>query len=117
MRELEFSKITLRLVDKENAKDGSEDNTVAKLTGDTYSTLQRILVHFPFFPFSFFFFFCSRPYYLFALKFFAYCFFAVHSDGTGTSLGQWRCPQGCGQRKIYPRAHETGPIGEYQQHG
>lgn len=45
VRELEFSNITLRLVDKENSKDSSEDHTVAKLTGDTYSTLQRILVH------------------------------------------------------------------------
>lgn len=44
MRELEFSKMTLRLVNKENPKDSSEDNTVAKLTGDTLSTLQRILV-------------------------------------------------------------------------
>lgn len=53
MRELEFSKITLRLVDKESKKDSSDDHTVAKLTGDTYSTLQRILVLF-FFPFLFF---------------------------------------------------------------
>ncbi|KAL4897475.1 C2 domain-containing protein [Aspergillus ambiguus] len=43
VRELEFSKITLRIVDKSNAKDDSEEHTVAKLTGDTYSTLQRIL--------------------------------------------------------------------------
>jgi Ca2+-dependent lipid-binding protein len=43
VRELEFSKITLRIVEKLNAKDDDE-HIVAKLTGDTYSTLQRILV-------------------------------------------------------------------------
>ncbi|KAJ5201479.1 Tricalbin [Penicillium cinerascens] len=44
VRELEFSKITLRLVNKENNKDTSnEDHIVAKLTGDTLPTLQRIL--------------------------------------------------------------------------
>ncbi|KKK26384.1 hypothetical protein ARAM_006295 [Aspergillus rambellii] len=42
VRELEFSKITLRLVEKHNSKD-DDDHTVAKLTGDTLSTLQRIL--------------------------------------------------------------------------
>ncbi|KAJ0420392.1 C2 domain-containing protein [Aspergillus carlsbadensis] len=42
VRELEFSKITLRIVEKLNAKDDDE-HIVAKLTGDTYSTLQRIL--------------------------------------------------------------------------
>lgn len=47
MRELEFSKITLRLVSKDDPKDSSEDHTVAKLTGDTLPTLQRILVSFP----------------------------------------------------------------------
>ena len=44
MRELEFSKLTLRLVDKENARDDSNEHTVAKLSGDTFTTLQRILV-------------------------------------------------------------------------
>lgn len=44
MRELEFSKITLRLVRKDDPKDSSEEHTVAKLTGDTLPTLQRILV-------------------------------------------------------------------------
>lgn len=44
VRELEFSKITLRLVNKNDPKDSSEEHTVAKLTGDTLSTLQRILV-------------------------------------------------------------------------
>lgn len=43
VRELEFSKITLRLVNKNDPKDSSEEHTVAKLTGDTLSTLQRIL--------------------------------------------------------------------------
>ncbi|PYH90388.1 tricalbin [Aspergillus ellipticus CBS 707.79] len=43
VRELEFSKITLRIIDKNNTKDESDDHTVAKLTGDTLSTLQRIL--------------------------------------------------------------------------
>ncbi|EAW20924.1 putative membrane bound C2 domain protein (vp115) [Aspergillus fischeri NRRL 181] len=43
VRELEFSKITLRLVDKNDAKDDSDEHTVAKLTGDTLPTLQRIL--------------------------------------------------------------------------
>ncbi|KAJ5180862.1 Tricalbin [Penicillium capsulatum] len=43
VRELEFSKMTLRLVSKDNPKDSSEENTVAKLTGETLSTLQRIL--------------------------------------------------------------------------
>lgn len=47
MRELEFSKITLRLVHKDDPKDSSEENTVAKLTGDTLPTLQRILVRSP----------------------------------------------------------------------
>ncbi|KAJ6151775.1 hypothetical protein N7470_006903 [Penicillium chermesinum] len=43
VRELEFSKITLRLVKKENSKDSKEDHIVSKLTGDTLSTLSRIL--------------------------------------------------------------------------
>ncbi|KAJ5096343.1 Tricalbin [Penicillium alfredii] len=43
VRELEFSKITLRLVRKGDPKDSSEEHTVAKLTGDTLPTLQRIL--------------------------------------------------------------------------
>jgi Ca2+-dependent lipid-binding protein len=47
VRELEFSKITLRLVEKSNTKDDNEEHTLAKLTGDTYSTLQRILVRLP----------------------------------------------------------------------
>ncbi|CAG8061887.1 unnamed protein product [Penicillium salamii] len=43
VRELEFSKITLRLVKKDDPKDSSEENTVAKLTGDTLPTLMRML--------------------------------------------------------------------------
>ena len=43
IRELEFSKLTLRLVNKDDPKDSSEEHTVAKLTGDTLPTLQRIL--------------------------------------------------------------------------
>ncbi|KAI9925730.1 hypothetical protein ASPWEDRAFT_173811 [Aspergillus wentii DTO 134E9] len=43
VRELEFSKITLRLVDKNDHKDDSDEHTIAKLSGDTLSTLQRIL--------------------------------------------------------------------------
>ncbi|KAJ5312997.1 hypothetical protein PENANT_c018G11795 [Penicillium antarcticum] len=43
VRELEFSKITLRLVHKDDPKDSSEENTVAKLTGDTLPTLMRML--------------------------------------------------------------------------
>jgi len=44
VRELEFSKITLRLVDKNDPKDDSDEHSVAKLAGDTFTTLQRILV-------------------------------------------------------------------------
>lgn len=40
---MEFSKITLRIVDKNSPKDDSDEHTVAKLTGDTLTTLQRIL--------------------------------------------------------------------------
>ncbi|KAF5866753.1 hypothetical protein ETB97_009910 [Aspergillus alliaceus] len=43
VRELEFSKITLRIVDKEDPKANSDEHTIAKLTGDTLSTLHRIL--------------------------------------------------------------------------
>jgi Ca2+-dependent lipid-binding protein len=43
VRELEFSKITLRLVSKDDPKDSSEEHTVAKLTGDTLPTLMRML--------------------------------------------------------------------------
>lgn len=43
MRELEFSKITLRLVKQDDTKESGDVHTVAKLTGDTLPTLQRIL--------------------------------------------------------------------------
>jgi Ca2+-dependent lipid-binding protein len=43
VRELEFSKITLRLVSKDDPRDSSEEHTVAKLTGDTLPTLMRML--------------------------------------------------------------------------
>ncbi|PKY00542.1 putative membrane bound C2 domain protein [Aspergillus campestris IBT 28561] len=43
VRELEFSKVTLRIVDKDDHEDNSDEHTVSKLTGDTLSTLQRIL--------------------------------------------------------------------------
>lgn len=43
MRELEFSKMTLRLVHKDDPKPSSEEDIVAKLTGDTLPTLQQIL--------------------------------------------------------------------------
>ena len=46
VRELEFSKITLRLKRKEDKKgDGDiEDHTIAKLQGNTIDVLQRCLV-------------------------------------------------------------------------
>ncbi|OKP14586.1 hypothetical protein PENSUB_13938 [Penicillium subrubescens] len=43
IRELEFSKMTLRLVHKNDPHESSEENTVAKLTGNTLTTLQHIL--------------------------------------------------------------------------
>ncbi|KAL4783445.1 tricalbin [Aspergillus varians] len=43
VRELEFSKITLRIVEKLNNKKEDDEDIAAKLTGDTFSTLQRIL--------------------------------------------------------------------------
>ena len=46
VRELEFSKVTLRLKRKEDRKgDGdNEDHTIAKLQGNTIDVLQRCLV-------------------------------------------------------------------------
>ena len=41
IRELDMSQLTLRLVQKSNDKD--EKHVIAKLTGDTLSTLQRCL--------------------------------------------------------------------------
>ncbi|KAJ5481082.1 hypothetical protein N7539_006976 [Penicillium diatomitis] len=43
IRELEFSKMTLRLRPMDEDNDRSEDHTVAKLTGNTLTTLQHIL--------------------------------------------------------------------------
>ncbi|KAL2010877.1 hypothetical protein VTN00DRAFT_3595 [Thermoascus crustaceus] len=43
VRELDVSRITLRLVDKTDRKDDKDDHTIAKLTGDTLPTLQRCL--------------------------------------------------------------------------
>jgi Ca2+-dependent lipid-binding protein len=45
VRELEFSKITVRLVAGNVSRDEKDDNTAAKLTGDTLTTLQRIMVN------------------------------------------------------------------------
>lgn len=42
VRELEMSQITLRLVDKSSEK--NETHVLAKLTGQTLTTLQRCLV-------------------------------------------------------------------------
>lgn len=49
VRELDFSKITLRIIEKID-KDGDEDedNVIAKLTGNTIDTLRRALVSFAF---------------------------------------------------------------------
>ena len=47
VRELDVSKITLRLRAKEDKKgEGDSDATIAKLTGSTLDTLQRCLVSF-----------------------------------------------------------------------
>lgn len=47
MRELEYSQVTLRVVEKSNPKAENEENVIAKLTGETLPTLQRILVCLP----------------------------------------------------------------------
>lgn len=45
VRELEFSKITLRLVDKTDKKgDEEHEHAIAKLSGPTLATLQQCLV-------------------------------------------------------------------------
>lgn len=44
VRELEWSKMTIRLVDKIDTGEHAEDHTVAKLTGETLRTLLGILV-------------------------------------------------------------------------
>lgn len=43
IREMQFSQVTLRVVQKNDPNDDSEENVVAKLTGETLPTLQRIL--------------------------------------------------------------------------
>ncbi len=45
VRELDFSKITLRLVEKTDTKGDEEgENAIAKLTGPTLDTLRQCLV-------------------------------------------------------------------------
>lgn len=44
VRELDVSRITLRLVEKMDHKDEKDEHTIAKLTGETLPTLQRCLV-------------------------------------------------------------------------
>ena len=46
VRELDVSRITLRLMEKQDKKGGDEagEHTIARLEGDTLSTLQRCLV-------------------------------------------------------------------------
>ena len=43
VRELDYSKMTLRLVSKPNPKGNADENTVAKIHGDTLKTLSKIL--------------------------------------------------------------------------
>ena len=44
VRELDFSKITLRLRERVDSKGDDKDNTYAKLVGDTLDTLKTCLV-------------------------------------------------------------------------
>ena len=44
VRELDMSRITLRLMEKEDKKGEGSDNCFAKLVGETLSVLQRCLV-------------------------------------------------------------------------
>ena len=48
MRELDVSRITLRLKEKQDKKgdNGNEEHTIAKLQGNTIDILQRCLVSF-----------------------------------------------------------------------
>lgn len=49
VRELDFSKITIRLMEHvDNKGDGDEEHVIAKLTGNTIETLRRCLVCFYF---------------------------------------------------------------------
>lgn len=103
VRELEFSKLNLRLVSKDNPKDSSEENTVAKLTGDTLSTLQRILV--------------SRHTTVCVYRFLLTCYSVVYSDRAYSSLEWRRHQQGHRQRSVHSCADEARPNGKHQQHG
>jgi hypothetical protein len=45
VRELDFSKITLRIIEHiDNRGDGDDDHVIAKLTGNTLDTLRNCLV-------------------------------------------------------------------------
>ena len=45
VRELDFSRMTLRLVEENDSKGGGkEEHIIAKLTGNTIDTLKRCLV-------------------------------------------------------------------------
>jgi Ca2+-dependent lipid-binding protein len=44
VRELDFSKITLRLREKGDKSDEKKDHTIGKLTGNTLDTLKQCLV-------------------------------------------------------------------------
>ena len=45
VRELDFSKITLRIIEHiDNKGDGDDDHVIAKLTGNTLDTLRNCLV-------------------------------------------------------------------------
>jgi len=44
VRELDISRIALRLMEKEDKKGGDDEHVFARLTGDTLSILQRCLV-------------------------------------------------------------------------
>lgn len=46
VRELDFSKITVRIIEHIDKKgEGDEDHVIAKLTGSTLDTLRRCLVN------------------------------------------------------------------------
>lgn len=47
VRELDISRITLRLMAKEDKKGGDDEHVFAKLSGDTLSFLQQCLVKYP----------------------------------------------------------------------
>ncbi len=47
VREIEFSRMTLRLTEDADEKGDNKDNVIAKLTGNTIDTLRRCLVSIP----------------------------------------------------------------------